>query len=412
MAKITLKLLELYDKQLEVFRTLLNPKIKHVVINGGRQVGKSLLLIQYSIHYALNNKDKEIMVVSHSDGQAKFLERKTLEIIEPAHNHIVKSFKIQSGDAEIVFKNGSRIIYRSAKSENTLRGFSPNVLLADEVGFWKEEVWTTILQPMLQKKNAECKVIFCSTPKGNNFFRDLYTHESNGREGWKSFKITYLDNPFADKEAIEDTRRILPEEIFNQEYLGEFIDSSSVFKYVDELATILPDTPREYGQQYFQGWDIAFANDYCVGITLNSRGEVVDMVRFNKVSAPEMRRRIKESVKKWAPRRIIIEKNNQGLPVISDLKSEGVQNIQDFTTTEGSKILLINQLIAAFAKKEVKLLNDKVLIEECKAFTAKLTDTGKIKFEAGFGHDDCVMALAMAWECRSKFCYRQSFVLL
>ena len=60
---------------------------------------------------------------------------------------------------------------------------------------------------------------------------------------------------------------------------------------------------------------------------------------------------------------------------------------------------------------ELKLLNDEVIKNEFNAFTATITKTGSIKYEAAYGHDDIVMATAIAYECATKARYTKSFVL-
>lgn len=407
---ININLPKLYDKQLEIAKSCLNFKDdKYIVVNGGRQVGKTFLLIIIGLYWALKEEGSHIMIVSPTDSQVKKIFKQFILLIEPILKTQVKSSKIQSGDSEIQFKNKSVILFRSALSENSLRGYSNTHLLLDECAFIKEDTWNTILAPTLAVRGK--KVLFCSTPKGNNFFKRLYYYGIEGKPGYKSFKVTYQENPFANKEFIFEQKTSIPEELFQQEYLGEFIDSTGVFKNIDNYCILHRKEGFESGNEYFQGWDIAFKNDFTVGITFDKDGNMVDMVRFNNVEAPEVKRRIKEYSDKWKPRRVFIENNNQGLPIIQDLYGK-VPNLQEFSTTSSSKPLIINQLIAAIAKGEVKLLRDEILQSEFKAFCAELSDTGKVKFAASHGHDDIVMATAIAWECRSKFQYKNTFTIL
>ena len=136
---------------------------------------------------------------------------------------------------------------------------------------------------------------------------------------------------------------------------------------------------------------------------------MVDYIRFNNTDITYMLTNLKAFFTKWKAKKIMIESNNQGLPVIQSLRAQGVNNITEFNTTAQSKPLIINQLIAATGKAEVKLLNDNALKSEFNAFTATLTKTGNIKYAAAFGHDDIVMATAIGYECASKTKYHQAW---
>ncbi len=61
------------------------------------------------------------------------------------------------------------------------------------------------------------KALFVSTPKGKNYFYSLFMNNSNE---WESFKFSTYDNPYIDKNEIDDARRQLPEVVFEQEYMA------------------------------------------------------------------------------------------------------------------------------------------------------------------------------------------------
>jgi hypothetical protein len=74
-----------------------------------------------------------------------------------------------------------------------------------------------------------------------------------------------------------------------------------------------------------------------------------------------------------------------------------------FYTTATSKPLIINNLIAAFSLKEIKIINDEELKSELESFEEKYGPTGKVSFSASAGnHDDHVMSLAITLECVNK----------
>ena len=84
------------------------------------------------------------------------------------------------------------------------------------------------------------------------------------------------------------------------------------------------------------------------------------------------------------------------------LKAKGLYNFDSFNTNGKTKGEIINELIAAFGTKTIKLLKDPLVIGEFDAFTYSLTKNGNIQFSAAFGHDDIVMATAFAWQAKKQ----------
>ena len=392
--KINITLPAPYEAQKKIIKACLNDEDKFVVLNASRQSGKTLTACIVAIYWALKKGGEHIMIVSPTDSQVKKIYKQIIQMLEPVIKHVVKSYKIQAGDSEIVFNNKSVILFRSAASENSLRGYSNTHLILDECAFIKEETYNTILGPTLIVRGK--KVFFCSTPKGGNYFKKLFYKGLDGDEGYKSFKITYDENPYANLEFIEGQRETLPADIFDQEYLGMFVDSTGVFKNIDEISVALNSQPR--GQKCVIGIDIAFVNDFTVAVCMDQSGMMLDYLRFNKSSTTEMIKLLTDFYKKWNPTRTVIESNNQGLPIISLLKEAGMYGIEPFNTSSSSKSDIINDLMVACAKTEIVLLNDEKVKEEMKAFTYSIGKTGNITFAASYGTDDIVMSLAFAYK--------------
>jgi len=84
--------------------------------------------------------------------------------------------------------------------------------------------------------------------------------------------------------------------------------------------------------------------------------------------------------------------------VIDAMVQRGL-SIIPFTTTSTTKQAAIQTLQAAFEHSQIKILPDPVLIGELQAFEGERTPSGSWKYGAPSGlHDDCVLALAIAWQ--------------
>lgn len=373
----------------------------YITVNAGRQSGKTALSQQQALFWSLDKSNMIIYWVSPTAGQSQKVYKQILDMV--IETPFVKSYKASQGDTEIFFVNGSVIKFRSGAQENSLRGESVDYLIIDEAAFIKQSTFQEILLPMLNVRGKKCLII--STPKGKNWFFFMYNRGVLQEKGYKSFKFTSLDNPYSNPEVIKSAKKSMPDVLFRQEYLGEFVDNAAVIENINELAVLKGLTSPKSGDKYYAGVDIALKNDYNVVVILNQDGEMVFMDRINNISSPELKERLIKIFNTWKPSKILIEENNQGLPILQDLiKIHKVKNIAGFITTSKSKSEIINNLINSFSSKKIKIINDEIIKSELEMFTMNITPTGSIKFEAPNGfHDDIVMALAIAWECMNKF---------
>lgn len=395
-----IKLYTPYAKQRPVHQACNDKTTFFVTVNAGRQAGKTALAQQQALFWALNRKDREIYWVSPTAGQSTKVYKQILKQI--VNTPFIKSHKGSQGDTEIIFHNGSIIKFRSAAQEDSLRGETIHYLIIDEAAFVKESTYQEILLPMLNVRGK--KVLIISTPKGKNWFFQQYNKGFTDDSSYKSFKFTSADNPYSNPAIIRIAQKSLPKVLFQQEYEAKFVDSSAIFENVEELALhkMTPD-PRP-GDEYYIGVDIALRDDYTVLVVMNQHDEMVHYDRINNIDAPALKQRMVAFFNKWKPQRIYIEENNQGLPIIQDLKKiHKVASITGWLTTSKSKPQIINQLINAFASKKIIIVDDEVVKTELEMFTMTISPTGHTKYAAPAGfNDDIVMALAIAWECLQK----------
>lgn len=390
-----------HDKQKEIHMSCADSSTNFwTIVCAGRQGGKSKCAKYQAILWALQNEGANVWYICPSEGQAKKVFREIY--VECQVMGLIKS-KIQSkGDIHIQFNNDSKIEFKSAASEDSLRGSSVTHLILDECAFIKQ---STIEEVILPTMGVTGKKILCiSTPKGKNYFYELFMRGLSGedkfKDDYKSFKFSSKDNPKASIKLIESFRASLPSGVFQQEFEAEFVDSAAVFPFVYDCATMTAIRQAQPGQRYYMAADIALAakGDYTVITIIDNLGRMVYMDRFRGLEAPELQGRIIHTYNLFKPLETWIEENNQGLPIIHNLKGK-VPNLKGFRTTPDSKSQIINNLIAAFSSKEIQVLNDEIVKSELNAYIFKFTPSGHIKYEAASGfHDDIVMSLAICWE--------------
>jgi hypothetical protein len=385
-----IELIKPHEKQMEIVKACLDPNIFFVVSIIGRQFGKTTIAENLAIYWALNEKNSIIYWVSPTDSQAQKVYKEIVNAI--IESGCIKSKKMPKGDTEIVFTNGSKILFRSSLSEDSLRGQSVDYMICDEAAFIKRDTVETILLPMLNVRGKKC--LFISTPKGKNYLYDYFL-KGKTNKNWKSLRFSTYDSPLANAELINMFKETLPTKLFQQEVEAEFVDNSSVFNNINEVLCLEEYDEPIPSEIYYGGIDIGLINDASVLSILNSSGDLIKYYRWENIEAPELINEIESISKKWGFTKLLIENNNQGLTIYQELRRR--IDIQQFNTNSKTKPEIINRLIHLFNMKEIRLVKDEYLRIELEAFIFKQNNQGNLKFMADNGfHDDLIMSLAIA----------------
>lgn len=304
---------------------------------------------------------------------------------------------IRQGDRMVTFPNGGEIQVRSADNPDSLRGEGLDFVVMDECAFIQEDAWQEALRPALSDRKG--RAMFISTPKGRNWFWRLWQKCLDDQDHeWRGWQLPTADNPYIDPVEIEAARRGLPERIFAQEYLAEFLDDAGgVFRRVMDAATARQLDAAQPGRVYIAGVDVADAADFTVISILDATTrEQVYIDRFNRVGYQVLEDRLEAAYRLFNVQTMVIENNSIGQPVIDHLHGRGM-TIVPFHTSGSSKQPLIQALQSAFEHGEIKIINDPVQVGELQAYESKRTAAG-FSYSAPSGmHDDTVMALAFAW---------------
>jgi hypothetical protein len=321
----------------------------------------------------------------------------------------IPGVRVREGERALHFPDGGFVMVRSADDPQSLRGESLDLVVPDEAAFMKKGAWYEALRPALSDRKG--KAVFISSPYGKNYFWDLYRNGLDPEQpDWESWRFPTSTNPFVDAAEIEAARRELPERVFRQEYLAEFIeDAGGVFQGV-RMASVAARAKRRLVKHYYvMGVDFARYNDFTVISVIDATKRVqVALERFNDLNWMRQRERIKEAVKRWRPTVVLAEANSIGGPNIEALQMDGIR-VEPFVTTASSKGPLIDGLAIAIERRAaghgdgVALLDDPVQIGELEAYQIERLGSGGYRYSAPEGqHDDTVIATALAVEAMKR----------
>jgi len=206
-------------------REVFQDKTRFKVIAAGRRCGKSRLAATTLLIEGLRcPSGSAVLYVAPTNGQARQI---IWNVLMEIGREVIQSSHINNMDITLI--NGAMIYVRGADRPDTLRGVSLTYAVLDEVADIKPEAWEQVIRASLSDKRG--RAIFIGTPKGRNWFYDLFNLGQKDDDEWKSWHFTTKDNPLIDPEEIEAAKKTLSSFAFKQEYMASFDNAGSdIFK--------------------------------------------------------------------------------------------------------------------------------------------------------------------------------------
>ncbi len=371
------------------------------VLACGVRWGKSLCAAMEALSAALEPCDRSVgWVVAPTYDLAQKVYREVTFIAARHLRHRIKT--VRESERMIVLRNMSgglsEIRAKSADNPTSLLGEGLSYVIVDEAARLKPTIWQGHLSQRLIDKKGWALLI--STPRGKGWFYDIWRRGQDGRDAdYESWNYPSQSNPHLDAELIEAERSRLPDMVFRQEFLGDWVEGAgAVFRYVRDRATGSLQEPKP-GQVYYAGVDLAKVEDYTVLVILNQDREVVFVDRFHRLDWDLQITRIKAACDRYNEASLFVDSTGVGEPVYEAMLGAGLC-AQPYPFTARSKSALINNLSLLLEKDMLVLPRADIWpegIDELEAFEYSVSEQGNVKTSAPGGtHDDCVAALGLA----------------
>lgn len=370
-----------------------------LIIKASRQKGKSTILCQGLLYYAVNNPGSESYFISPTNNQC----RKQFNDLRKgiAESPLVK--KMNESTCEIVFTNQSKINFRSAESGDNLRGNTVKdaALFIDEAAYIRDDTISLLLPYVTVHK---CPIIMCSTPRRKSgIFYEFYSKALAGVEHYKYIDVNDYDNSFfITPEQIEDYRSMMSAEKFKNEILGLFSNNDEgVFGDYQSIYY----TPETDPEPVYGGIDFSTTgNDATVMSFLNKNKEQCYIWRDKDIKDPVKRCEMMADYINQHPtiKVLVCETNSMGSVYIALLRRllKNPSIIREYTTTNTTKKDAVENLVKLIGKKEITLLPDKQQDYELSIYISIPLSKGNYTYgndpKASNGNDDTVAALCLA----------------
>lgn len=333
----------------------------------------------------------------------------------------VPGVRYNQGKLQCFIPGGIEIEFKSADNPGSLLSRGLDYIAVTEAARMKKEAWqkslvTRLSSPGRGPGGCGGLALLNSTPEGQNWYYDLWKSGQTCRDGYiKSWQYSSYDNPYIDPSQLDRHRQLLPDRVFRQEYMAEFVSGGGgVFRRLAEAwqeysFPQLPD-PDEWGVPYTIGVDWGRHTDSTVLTVIRhdpDRCVLVNHRRLTDIGYADQIAAIADLCSMYPGAEVIPESNGLGDPLIEQLRSSVDAPIQPFATTAVSKKNIIETLsyiietgglmLPAVSSHGVLQPAIPELMDELSAYEATTRAGGIVTYGAPQGrHDDCVMSLAFA----------------
>lgn len=408
----------------------------NTVLRTGRQVGKSTIISRKAGKFAIKNPGTTTLIIAAAQRQSSLLFDKTLIPLSKIHEKLIKNaqqahkkewaaaqkkvefinrFRLKYGlfaeiptRTKIKLKNGSEIYSLPAgKSGAFIRGFSLDLLIADEAAYIPESVWVAV-KPMIavsRKMKQLGWVILLSTPFGKGgYFYDC-CHDAD----FKHWHVSSESCNRIPRDFLKKERQKLTRIEYAQEYLGEFVEEfNQLFstELIKKRMTFIEwDGKIKKDCKYFLGVDVArYGADESAFVIaeMNEKGKlrIVMCNTTERKSITDSAGRIKALDEKFNFTKIFIDSAGVGgglydiiVEKVSKKRVIGLENAKRTIDKEGRKGKIFKEDLYSNAivliEKEpscIDIISDLALLKSLKCMTFEYTSQGNLRIFGNYSH--------------------------
>lgn len=295
--KITFKLTQKQREVWEAFR-------RFNLWRAGRRGSKTRFAVYKQGRFAATHANTVNWYVAQ---ETSLLEDEIIPLFMRIFGALVVDDKTKGHNKHVVLYNGSKVFFKSANSNNSLRGRGIHSLVCEEAVFWQNGhvTYHETLRPQLADFKGWCLIISSppskKCPKGSEWFRRLEQQYlamiKAGNTDYAVFHSTIYDNPYIDRDEIESIKATADPETWQVEYMAEYNDKvGQVYWEFDPLEytrDIAPDTNiimRVRGLDWGLGDDTGCAY---IALLPDNKLHIYDEHVENNLDVPEQATRIK-----------------------------------------------------------------------------------------------------------------------
>ena len=381
----------------------------NITIRSGRQVGKSEVIGAKGCKFAMENKGTTTLIIAASQRQSGLIFEKVKANVDRLCLEQNKDLYLEKPTlTKIYLTNGSKIhCLPAGRTGHFIRGFTIDLLIADEAAYIPETVWLSVT-PMIavsKKMRGMGWIILLSTPFGKGgYFYNSFTDKD-----FKAWHVSSEDCKRIPKDFLKKEKQRMTKEQYNQEYRGEFTEDWHQFfptKLIKDSMTFIEwKKNKDYKKEanYYLGVDIARyggdENAFVIIEQLGTRLKAVKILTTDRVSTTDTTGRIKILDDEWKFAKVFIDSGGLGAAVFDQLKEAfgrrvlGLDNAKKGIISEGEehrvKIMkedYYSNTLMLLETKKLELISDLKLMRSMRSITFEYSAEKRLKLFGDYSH--------------------------
>lgn len=386
-----------------------------------RQIGKSFTISTAAVYTAWTKPNSLVIVVSSGERAAIELMQKVRKIADAwAVSFAGTPHKLQylANAEEVRFSNGSRIKVLPSNNPAVTRGYSPNLLILDEMSVLERqtELFSALLPSITSPFGGEKRMVIAGTPLGrmnefwkiwesdNDFYKisvNIYEAKADGL----NVDIDFLRNNCTD------------EETFNEEYMCQPRDGDTQLFSVDLVNRCVYDfIPEGVGKRYM-GIDIGRTHDLTCASTLLELGDRLYLEScdvFRNMEFSEQDRCLTELINLKQPCGVAIDSTGIGAQLGETFWKRYGEMVEPFTFTNAAKVDIFNNVKKWMGQGKFWIPNDANIKTEL-ASIRRIARENSVVYQAdrnAGGHADRATSIMLAGRAYSRCSNNIGFIPL
>jgi len=303
-----------------------------------------------------------------------------------------------------------------------LEGHAIHGYVFDECAKMSESVFYSARTTVTQTRSAGMgRMLGISTPLGRNWFwhKCMEAKEEMSRAKFekRTPRQIFLTaptsaNPHISSHVIAEAKKALPDRLFRQYYLAEFVDDSMVFTQyrkciygdpidlIGNFNEIIDRNSKSQTVVVGADWARSLDGDYTVFTAIDYEASPPKLVGFQRSRGLNYTEQIKNLLvfcNRFSDVSVVYhDKTGVGLAIDDQL---GLTSLpyRGIAFTNASKAEMVTKLIHSFEQQRLQIPDIKQLTHELDVYEMTITSLGAMVFKASESqHDDCVSSLMLS----------------
>ena len=252
-----------------------------IVLVVHRRAGKTVACINHLQRDALRIPLSKFAYIAPTYKQAKNVAWDLVKY----YSRNIPGVEYNEVELTVRYPNGAKITLYGADNPDSLRGIGLHGVVFDEYSQQPGNIFTEIIRPALA--DNEGYAIWIGTPKGRNEFYRIYKQAKEGKSekgedisaDWLGVLLTSKDTNILSEKELQDARKTMSEDEFNQEFMCSFEAAVKGAYYSEELSRArmqgrIAKVPHDPRLPVYTVWDLGIGDATAIGFYQKAYNEV------------------------------------------------------------------------------------------------------------------------------------------